>query len=275
METYRPTSEDIGKLYDDLGALYATLWEGDIHVGVWLGEEDGSSLTEAQDRLTDMFIERTGVGPGDRVLDVGCGTGKPAVRLAERTGCGVTGITVSRWQVEAADAYARERSLEDRVCFRLADAMDLPFGSGSFDAVWALESILHMPDRSRVLREIARVLKPGGPLVLADVVNEAPLTEEERALFYPALGVSSLIRIADYPEVLRKAGLEVLEVLDLSRHIEPTIAHTLERMETKREALLRFYPPEFVAGLSGAWEAIARIHASKMGYVLVAGRKPA
>ena len=55
--------------------------------------------------------------------------------------------------------------------FQLVNAMDMPFADETFDAVWALESLFHMPDRLQVLGEIARVLRPGGRLVLTDVTK--------------------------------------------------------------------------------------------------------
>lgn len=269
-----PTSDQIGQLYDHLGAYYATLWEGDIHVGVWLAGDDPASMTEAQDRLTRMFIERTPVAPGYRVLDVGCGTGKPAVELVRTTGCRAVGITVSRWQVDEARRYVAERGFADRVEIELADAMELPYEDASFDAVWALESMVHMPDRLRALREMARVARPGAPVVISDIVNEKPLTDEERDLFYPALGVASLVSLAEYPDWIARAGLETVEVLDLGQRVERTVGEMMRLIQERRDRLEEAYPPEFLAQLTDAWSTISRIHAEKMGYGLFLARRP-
>jgi SAM-dependent methyltransferase len=152
--------------YRAMGSLLQMAWGDNFHFGYWEGPGDTSSVEEATDRFTDLLVERLRVGPGDRVLDVGCGVGKPAVRLASATGATVLGITVSVEQVEQGNERARAAALSERVSFQYADAMDMPFEDGSFDAVLALESIMHM-DRPTVLREVARVLRPGGRWVFS------------------------------------------------------------------------------------------------------------
>lgn len=175
-EPVHPTPDEVGAYYDLMGPFYATLWGDNIHVGYWTGPDDTSSNIEAQDRLTDLLIEKVHLAAGQTLLDVGCGVGRPAIRLSRRTGSSVTGITVSADQVARATRLADQNGVADRVRFQRADATMLPFDDASFDAAWAFESLLHMPDRMRVLREIWRVLRPGGRFVLTDV------TEERRCL---------------------------------------------------------------------------------------------
>src|SRR5205807_9603242 len=125
------------------------------------------SVEEATDHFTDQLMERLRLQPGDRLLDLGCGIGTPALRIAARTGASVVGVTINPHHVEIATEHARAAGMADRVSFRHANAMDLPFGDSSFDAVLAFESIVHM-DRPTVLREVERVLVRGGRLALTD-----------------------------------------------------------------------------------------------------------
>jgi ubiquinone/menaquinone biosynthesis C-methylase UbiE len=121
-------------------------------------------------RLREEVIERAGLGPGARMLDVGCGTGTLAIRAAARVGDSgeVVGIDPAPRQIARAQAKARRsrRSPE----FRQATVQDLPFPDGSFDAVTSTLMMHHLPAevRDRALCEIRRVLKPGGRLVVAD-----------------------------------------------------------------------------------------------------------
>ncbi len=103
-----------------------------------------------------------------RILDVGCGVGGSAVYLAERWGKGVqiTGITLSGVQADYATRLARSRGLEN-VSFLKCDAMNQAFAAGSFDIIWSLESEMHMPDKERFMLEMARLLKPGGRVIVA------------------------------------------------------------------------------------------------------------
>src|SRR6185503_13066739 len=171
----RHVSEAVGLFYDDMDRFYEAVWGGNLHAGLWTGPADRSSLAEAQDRLTDLFVERVGVGAGQILLDVGCGTGAPALRAARALGCRAVGLTVSGAQVFRARDLARGAGLAQRVDFLMADAGALPFGDAGFDGAWALESIFHVADRRAALREMRRVLRPGGRVVLTDLVENRPL----------------------------------------------------------------------------------------------------
>ncbi|MYW00625.1 methyltransferase domain-containing protein [Streptomyces sp. SID3343] len=136
-----PVAEEVGQLYDRMTGLAVDFLGDDArcgynaHLGYWDTPESELTYDEATDRLTDITTERLRIGAGSRLLDVGCGVGAPAARIARRTGAHVTGISVSREQIARADVLAREASLGDRLDFRLANAMELPFADASFDAV--------------------------------------------------------------------------------------------------------------------------------------------
>lgn len=119
--------------------------------------------------LHDFAMEHIAplVRPSMRILDVGCGGGQFAVRLAERfSDVSVVGVDLSPEQI--GRARRRGASLGDRVSFVEGTALDLPFDTGDFDLVYSLGSLKHWPDRARGLRECARVLKPGERLWLIE-----------------------------------------------------------------------------------------------------------
>ncbi|PRP99364.1 Demethylrebeccamycin-D-glucose O-methyltransferase [Enhygromyxa salina] len=105
--------------------------------------------------------------PGLRVLDVGCGGGQVTLAVAEREPeARVTGLDLSPEQIERAKG--RGASVGDRVEFVEGSALDLPFDDGSFDLVYSLGSLKHWSEPARGLRECARVLTPGGQLIVAE-----------------------------------------------------------------------------------------------------------
>ena len=102
---------------------------------------------------------------GTTVLDVGCGIGGSSRILAKDYGFSVTGITISPEQVKRAQELTpKDLDLQ----FQVDDAMAMSFPDASFDVVWSVEAGPHMPDKAIFAKELMRVLKPNGLLVLAD-----------------------------------------------------------------------------------------------------------
>jgi ubiquinone/menaquinone biosynthesis C-methylase UbiE len=125
----------------------------------------------------------TGLAPGRHVLDVGSGSGGPACRLAQTTGCHVTGVDANEHGVATANRLALERGLAEGVRFLVADAnARQPFEDAAFDALVCIDALNHFRDRLGLLREWQRVLRPGGRAVFTDpVVITGPVTSEELA----------------------------------------------------------------------------------------------
>ncbi|GAA4548971.1 27-O-demethylrifamycin SV methyltransferase [Amycolatopsis samaneae] len=198
--------------------LFDILMGDNRHIGYWDGSEnDGIS---PRDRFTDHLIGEIGAGPGQHVLDVGCGVGGPAVRLAKTTGATVTGITVSSEEVRLGTSLAERESASHLVTFEQVDAMNLPYPDNSFSAAWAIESLLYMPDRIRCLREIHRVLKSDGRFALTDYTERLPLGTEQQKIFTETFMVNPLIRVEEYDDLLAEAGFDRVTRRDLTAQLQ-------------------------------------------------------
>jgi sarcosine/dimethylglycine N-methyltransferase len=108
---------------------------------------------------------------GMSVLDVGSGVGGPARFLAETYGCRVTGVDLSEPFVEAARYLTERTGQSGRVTFETANALELPFEDGRFDAALLQHVAMNISDRAGLYREIRRVLKSGGVFATYDVVS--------------------------------------------------------------------------------------------------------
>jgi ubiquinone/menaquinone biosynthesis C-methylase UbiE len=132
------------------------------------GEDIGQNswlTTDEQDR----FLEWLDLSPGKTLLDVACGAGGPALRIAATTGCSVVGIETHEQAVTTATSLAAQRGLAERAEFRSADATGpLPFSDASFDAITCIDAINHFSDRPRVITDWTRLLKVGGRLLFTD-----------------------------------------------------------------------------------------------------------
>jgi demethylmenaquinone methyltransferase/2-methoxy-6-polyprenyl-1,4-benzoquinol methylase len=116
-------------------------------------------------------VERAEVGPGSDALDVCCGTGDLALELRRRIGPDgrVVGCDFSEPMLELARRKSGDEGLP--VEFGWADALDLPYGDGSFDAVTIGFGARNLADLDRGLSEMARVLRPGGRLVILEITR--------------------------------------------------------------------------------------------------------
>jgi ubiquinone/menaquinone biosynthesis C-methylase UbiE len=116
----------------------------------------------------DLMLDMAAVAPGDRVLDVACGTGLVSLRLAAAVGAGgeVVGIDISEHMVEAARRISAERGI-GHARFRHSDAEQIPLADDSFDAAVCALGLMYVPEPVAALREMHRLVRPGGSVAAA------------------------------------------------------------------------------------------------------------
>jgi arsenite methyltransferase len=137
---------------------------------------------------SEELVELCHIGEGSYVLDIGCGAGQTPCYLARRHGCSVVGVDILEAMIDRSRERAEREGVTDKVEFRVADALDLPFEDDAFDAV-ITESVTVFPeDKERAISEYARVTKPGG---------------------YVGLNESTLLKTPPPPEVVAWASQDL------------------------------------------------------------------
>ncbi|WP_255946515.1 SAM-dependent methyltransferase [Streptomyces odontomachi] len=279
-----PTAEEVGASYDEFGDLYGLiLGDSAIHVGMWTPpgtRAPASTLPDlanlAMDRQTDHYIDVLGLGPDDHLLDIGCGTGGPAVRLAGASGARVTGVTVSASQVSACIQRAQEAGLADRVTFALGNAMDLgpEHAAESYDAAWAIDSFAHMSDRLAALRGALRVLRPGGRLLLTEFTRHGEPTPEHLAVWRTVWTSPPPETPAILLERTARAGFELVSLTDHSQnfHVTGDLMDVLYRDHHDR--IVDRYGPDTTAQLDTLMPLLRRFIQDHLGYHVFLLRKP-
>jgi SAM-dependent methyltransferase len=131
---------------------------------VWMAGDFGM-IAKATTRGAEAYISRLNIAPGAHVLDVACGTGNTAIPLA-RGGARVTGVDIATNLLEQARERAAAEGLD--ITFHEGDAEQLPYPDATFDAVVTMFGAMFAPRHEMVATELARVLKPGGLLAMAN-----------------------------------------------------------------------------------------------------------
>jgi ubiquinone/menaquinone biosynthesis C-methylase UbiE len=158
---------------------------------------------------TAAFAAELGVEPGAHLLDIGAGLGGAARYFATELGCRVTGIDVTDDYVRVANALAKRVRLADRVAFRKASALALPFEAASFDGAYMLHVGMNIFDKDALFAEVRRVLKPGGVFGIYDIMR---VGEGEVTLPVPWASNVTTSFLADeaiYRRLLERAGFAI------------------------------------------------------------------
>ncbi|TWG93990.1 27-O-demethylrifamycin SV methyltransferase [Nocardioides sp. J9] len=266
--------------YDRVHEAWRLILGSEFHYGYFV--PSGIPLVDATAALTEQMLQRAGITPGARVLDVGCGTGHQSCQLASEHGAEVLGITTSGTGVAAATELAASRGLATaRFEQRDGTANGLP--DASFDVVWALESSHLMRDRKGLLSESARVLVPGGRFVLCDIIRrrEIPFLEvrerrDEFALLRSVYGDAHMLPLDDYAAMLTEVGMEVDDLTDISDETLPTFAAWRANCEEHADEITR------LIGADGLDEYVRSTHVLEafwndrtLGYGILRATKPA
>jgi cyclopropane fatty-acyl-phospholipid synthase-like methyltransferase len=272
-------SHDPATHYDRVTEAWTLLLGEDLHYGVFATGTE--TLPDATAALTALMVDAARLSAGLDVLDVGCGTGAPACAIAAGHDVRVTGITTSAVGVASARARAAAAGLSDSVAFEERDGMDNGFGDASFDRTWVLESSHLMRERDRLIGECARVLRPGGRLVLCDIMLRRPMPfaevrrlREPLAVLREVFGEARMESLETYATLASDAGLVVDTATDLTEATRPTFAAWRANAERHHDAVVSLLGERatqaFVEStdiLTGFWDD------GTLGYGLIAANK--
>ena len=169
----------------------------------------GKEATVALARLAKL-------GAGMRVLDVGGGLGGPARTLASEFACQVTVLDLTEEYCRVGDMLTARTGLSGQVSFRHGDALDMPFGDGSFDVVWTQHSSMNIADKDRLYTEIRRVLRRGGSLGMQEI-----MAGTAGPIYFPVpwarhQGISFLRPPAAMRALLAQKGFKAITWVDMS-----------------------------------------------------------
>jgi MPBQ/MSBQ methyltransferase len=245
------SSDSVANSYDEWtdDGILEYYWGEHIHLGHYGSPPTNKDFLVAKYDFVHEMVRWGGLdklSAGTTVLDVGCGIGGSSRILAEEYNFDVTGVTISPQQVKRATELTPE---DVSAKFMVDDAMALSFPDASFDVVWSIEAGPHMPDKAVFARELMRVVKPGGILVVADWNQrddrEIPLNFWEKPVMQQLLDQWShpaFSSIEGFSELLEATGFVEGEVTtaDWTKETLPSWFDTIWQGIIKPQGWMRF-----------------------------------
>jgi len=221
-EDFEETSRKVGDWYSVLNLLCSIGQIEKMYIPPQM--EAGKSVHHNQLLYERMMAEDLRAGPGDTLLELGCGRGRVANNVHSMTGAALVGYNVDKTQVASANDFARNRGVDGACRFHVRDLNDVPYPleDGSIAGVYEIGAICYCTNLGRLFQEIHRILRAGGRLSLLDIcMYDAydPTDSEHRRIMSetkPLVGLLRALQWEDYQQACDSSGLKVVKNENLS-----------------------------------------------------------
>ncbi len=264
--------------YDVVTDAWHYLLGEDFHYGYFSTPD--LELAQATQALTRLLADHAAIAPGMKVLDVGCGTGKPASFLASEYGAQVLGISTSEVGLDRARARAARDGLSGRVQFELRDGMATGLDHNAFDRVWVMESSHLMPSKNLLLKECFRVLRPGGRLVLCDIVRLRPVPfaelltlQKDVLVLDKVFGRAQMVELREYAAWAEEAGFRSVSVRDISCETLPTLSRWRTNAESSAAIVRELLGTDGFEAFCASCDILTKFWLDWLGYGLLVAER--
>ncbi len=207
--------------YEVVTGLFYKKWGIYFHEAFF--ENPNQSKEVAMNKTNKLFLRDSKLGPNDNAVDLGCGIGTFTCYIASEIGCNMTGINLSKFQLQKAKKVARKKKLHN-VKFQHLDIMDADKLHHKFDAAFSLAVNCHLPDKGKALRNIYKILKPGGRLIMSDYLQKNTLNPFEKEIFIEPFNhywsYPYMESVEGYKKLLEKLGFKIIKALDVSKQVK-------------------------------------------------------
>jgi len=261
-------------LYNTSYDNFAARVHGEVRAQTY-GEDLGQSSWMTADELR-LFIRCLKLQSSSHVLEVGSGSGGPALHVASTVGCRIIGLDINEHGIHNANQLARRRQLESRARFRLADASRaLPFAANTFDAILSNDALCHVPRREDVLGEWFRVLKPGGRMLFTDALVMTGMLSHQEVATRSSIGTYFFLPSGENERLIRQAGFKLLRTDNVTAGAAAVAQRWHDARATRAKALARI---EGKANFEGLQKFLACVHAlsveGRLSRYAYLGKKP-
>jgi MPBQ/MSBQ methyltransferase len=210
-----------------------------VHLGYWRKPDSpNESFTAAQQALDTFILDKAGLVSSMKMLDVGCGFGGTIAAVDSRiSDAHLIGINIDERQL--AICRTLESQNRNSIEWQQADACDMPFDEQSFERIFCIEAMFHFTSRRRFFHGAARLLKPGGRLVITDLVIAPELHKVALSGDLPGFTIEAALADgygpwpdfwsgdADHQSIATDVGLRCSEYGDITCETQPSYRYTV------------------------------------------------
>ncbi|HKJ71567.1 MAG TPA: methyltransferase domain-containing protein [Gammaproteobacteria bacterium] len=235
---------------EDADTFYFTIWGGeDLHLGMYQSEDE--SIYDASVRTVYHMADlvKAPITEGTRICDIGGGYGGTARHLVKRFGCHVDVANLSEVENQRDRQMNKEQGLDHLIDVYDASFDRTPFDAASFDLVWCQDSILHADDRAAVLREVDRILKPGGEFIFTDPMQTDDCPEGVLDPILARIHLPSLGSPGFYKETAKQLGWEDLGFEEHADQLPRHYGRVLQELEGREGELRGKVSDEYIENM--------------------------
>jgi ubiquinone/menaquinone biosynthesis C-methylase UbiE len=241
-------SQKIKAYYDSeaVQAFYQLIWGGNsIHVGLY-EDQSFTIRTAGRETVKKMIaLLPVSVDGNTRILDMGAGYGGAARYVSWHYGAKVDCLDISEKQNEYNLKKVNYSGLDQLIRVVEGNFEDIPADNQSYDIVWCNDALLHCEDREKTIKEVNRVLKPGGWFVFTEILHGEKAARGSLKAILERLPVIELATLKDYQRLLRNAGFQEEQILEMPEHMQTHYSRVQKEMKREKKQLIRDCGEEF------------------------------
>ena len=215
--------------------------------------------------------------PESSVLEIGCGSGRYALQLAEAVGCRVLGLDVNEFGVQNANRLSADAGLSNRARFQTCDvSKPLPFEDASFNAAFSNDVICHIPERLQLLRELFRALRPGSRLLFSDALVIGGTISQQEIAARSSIGYYVFSPPGENERLLVEAGFSVLSATDTTANAAAISTRWREARDSSKNQLIAIEGQSNFQGLQQFLSCVRQLTSERrlLRYLYLAEKSP-